>query len=184
IVQTVWEAYQVSSPSGGSQQPGGGGSPGGGSGGPGGGGGGSGAPQVPSGSLVYNEPPFEVFRTRPGVRHAAKVLQTKASLSVSNRTVGQGMVDGIENVDFARVAWFREDLYKNHPFRYLIAMGHVTEGAIISSNLAERYELKTGDLITAVIAGQPVEFVIIGIVPYWPAQYPDQLPFLVANLGY
>ncbi|OUN01299.1 MAG: ABC transporter permease [Paenibacillaceae bacterium ZCTH02-B3] len=185
IVQTVWEAYQETSPSGGSQQPGGGGGTGGGgSGNPGGGGGG--APQVPmpSGTLVYNEPPFEVFRTLPGVRHAAKVVQTKASLSVSNRTVGQGMVVGIETVDFARVAWFRTDLYKNHPFRYLAAMGQVTEGAIISSNLAERYELKTGDLITAVIAGQPVEFVIIGIVPYWPAQYPDQLPFLVANLGY
>src|SRR5690606_32611071 len=133
IVQTVWEAYQETSPSGGSQQPGGGGGTGGGgSGNPGGGGGG--APQVPmtSGTLVYNEPPFEVFRTLPGVRHAAKVVQTKASLSVSNRTVGQGMVVGIETVDFARVAWFRTDLYKNHPFRYLAAMGQVTEGAIIS----------------------------------------------------
>ena len=194
IVQTVWEAFQVSAPSGSPQQPGGGGGGGGGSGNPGGGGsgnpggggGGGGAPQGPTqpGTIIYNEPPFEVFRTLPGVQHAAKVLQTKANLSVSNRSIGQGMVVGIENTDFARVAWFRRDLYQNHPFRYLIALGRVTEGAIISSNLAERYELKTGDVIRAAIAGQPVEFVIIGIVPYWPAQYPDQLPFLVANLAY
>jgi putative ABC transport system permease protein len=186
IVQTVWEGYQeVTSPPSGSpgqgggggsdENPGGGGNPG--SGGP------SRQPQ-PTGRVIYNEPPFEVFRSLPGVEHAAKVLQVKANLSVSNRSAGQAMVVGIENEDFARVAWFRKDLYDYHPFQYLIAMGHVTEGALVSSNLAERFELKVGDLIQAVIADQVVEFVIIGIVPYWPAQYPDQLPFLVANLGY
>ena len=29
-----------------------------------------------------------------------------------------------------------------------------------------------------------VDFVVVGIVPYWPSQYPDQSPFIIANLDY
>src|SRR5690606_30146888 len=29
-----------------------------------------------------------------------------------------------------------------------------------------------------------LEFVIVGILPYWPSQYPDQSPFIIANLDY
>ena len=29
-----------------------------------------------------------------------------------------------------------------------------------------------------------VEFVIVGILPYWPRQYPDQSPFVITNLDY
>ncbi|MNI36958.1 FtsX-like permease family protein [compost metagenome] len=29
-----------------------------------------------------------------------------------------------------------------------------------------------------------MEFVIVGILPYWPSQYPDQTPFFITNLEY
>jgi putative ABC transport system permease protein len=112
------------------------------------------------------------------------VLQTKANITISGRSAGQGTVVGIDNVDFARVAWFRDDLYPAHPFKYLAVMGKAPEFALVSSNLAKKYNLKTGDSVRVVLQDQPVEFVVAAIIPYWPGQYPDQSPFIVANLDY
>jgi len=92
---------------------------------------------------------------------------------------------GIDNVDFARVAWFRSDLFPVHPYRYLDALGLFDgQGVLIPSGFAEKQQLKEGDVITIAVSGQPIEFVVVGIVPYWPSEYPDQAPFFIANLDY
>ncbi|MFB9279960.1 FtsX-like permease family protein [Cohnella cellulosilytica] len=174
VVQTVWEGTPEFKPP--SQQ-------GGGSGGGSGGGGGQGDRPAPT-KFNYNEPPFEVFRTLPGVEHAARVLQTKSSLTISGKTAGQATIMGIDNVDFARVGWLRKDMYQINPYKYLEWMGQVPEGAFISSNVAKKFDLKRGDMVQTVIQEQTIEFIILDVVPYWPSLYPDQTPFLIANLGY
>ena len=180
VVQTVWEGTaEFKQPSG----QGGGSGGGSGGGGSGGGSGGGNNPPVPT-KFHYNEPPFEVFRTLPGVEHAARVLTTKSSLTISGRTAGQSTIMGIDNVDFARVGWLRKDMYEINPYKYLEWLGQVPEGAFISSNVAKKFDLKRGDIVQAIIQEQPVEFIILDIVPYWPSLYPDQAPFLIANLGY
>jgi len=187
IVQTVWEGSpEVTAPSGsGGGQGQGGGGQGQGGGGQGGGGQGGGQPNRPTPTKInYNEPPFEVFRTLPGVEHAARVLQTKASVTISGKTAGQGTIVGIDNVDFARVAWFRDDLYPANPYKYLAVMGKAPEFALVSSNLAKKFNLKPGDQVQAMLSEEPVTFVVAAVLPYWPAQYPDESPFIVANLDY
>ncbi len=175
IVQTVWEGTpEFKQPT----KQGGGNGGGGGS-----GGGGQGERPTPT-KFNYNEPPFEVFRTLPGVEHAARVLQTKSSMTVSGKTAGQATIMGIDNVDFARVGWLRKDMYQINPYKYLEWMGQVPEGAFISSNVAKKFGLKRGDMVQTVIQEQTVEFIILDILPYWPSLYPDQAPFLIANLGY
>jgi len=173
VVQTVWEGTPEFKPP--TQQ-------GGGSGG-GGGGGGQGERPTPT-KFNYNEPPFEIFRTLPGVEHAARVLQTKSSLTISGKTAGQATIMGIDNVDFARVGWLRKDMYQINPYKYLEWMGQVPEGAFISSNVAKKFDLKRGDTVQTVIQEQTIEFIILDVLPYWPSLYPDQTPFLIANLGY
>ncbi|KIL35429.1 permease component [Cohnella kolymensis] len=194
VVKTVWEGMAEFKPiepgsggggsggggNGGGGAGGGGGSPGGGGGGPGGGGG---APPTPT-RIIYNEPPFEVFRTLPGVEHAARVLRTPASLTISGKTAGQVTIMGIDNVDFARVGWLRKDMYRVNPYKYLAWMGQVPQGALISSNVAEKFDLKRGDEVKALIQEQEVYFAVLDILPYWPSQYPQQTPFLIANLDY
>lgn len=202
VMQAVWETRADEMPlnpgdgqndgqSGG--QPGGGqqgGGSGGGSGGgpnggqPGGPGGGGQGGEGPPPKLRYLEPPFEVFRELEGVKHAARVLQTKGNVVVSGRSTGQGMLMGIDNSDFAEVAWFRRDLYPVHPNHYLNALGQFEQAVLVSTSFAEKHQLKPGDLLSITIAQQPVEFVIAATVPYWPAQYPDQTPFFIANLDY
>lgn len=193
IIQTVWEGRAELRPGSGNSG-GGGGSPGvgggggnGGGGNPGGGGGGGnpgGGGQTAPTRINYTEPPFEIFRSLEGVDFAARVLQTKGNVVISGRSAGQGTLMGIDNVDFSKVAWFREDLFPAHPFRYLDLLGEYEQAAIVPSGIAEKFQLKPGDLVSVGLGDGMIEFVIVGILPYWPSQYPDQSPFVIANLDY
>jgi len=194
IMQTVWEGkpevIDKGKPEGGQNGGGqnGGGQGGGGQGG-GGGGGGNGGGQGGGGASVptrmnFTEPPFEIFRKLEGVEAAARVLQAKGNVVVSGRSIGQGTLMGIDNLDFSKVAWFRDDLYPAHPFNYLKYLGMYEQAAIIPSGVAEKYQLKLGDVVSVGLQDGMIDFVVVGIVPYWPAQYPDESPFVIANLDY
>jgi putative ABC transport system permease protein len=201
VLQTVWEGFSDDLPkdpnTGGKTE----GAQGGGTTGAGGNNGGTGSngsvgsgagggqggtkPGVETPSKIrYVEPPFQVFRDLEGVKAAARVLQTKGNVVVSGKSTGQGMVMGIDNVDFAKVAWFRPDLFPAPPNQYLNLLGSYEQAVIIPSNYASKYALKAGDLLSITIGQQPVEFVIVGILPFWPSQYPDQTPFFITNLDY
>lgn len=201
IMQTVWEGFTDAVPQdqnpgqgqGGQGQGGQGQGQGQGQGGQGQGGQGSG-PGGPGGSpapgteppakIRYVEPPFEVFRQLPGVDHAARVLRTTGNVVVSGKTTGDGNLVGIDNTDFAKVAWWRDDLFPAHPYNYLNLLGSYEQAVIVPTTFAKKYQLKEGDLVTISVAQTPVEFVIVGILPYWPSQYPEQKPFFIANLDY
>lgn len=188
IIQSVWDGTpEVTRPSGGGQGGGsGGGSGGGGGGGNGGGGGGGGGGQgggVPT-RILYNEPPFEIYRQLDGVEAAARVLQSKGNVVISGKSIGQGTILGIDNKDFSEVAWFRDDLYPVHPYRYLANLGLYEHAAIIPTGVADKYQLKLGDTVSVGFTDGMVDFTIVGILPYWPSQYPDKSPFVITNLDY
>ncbi|GAA0135853.1 hypothetical protein YSY43_26930 [Paenibacillus sp. YSY-4.3] len=190
IMQAVWTGTPEKTTKPPTQGQGGGqpgGNPGaGGPGGPGGGGGGGGqGGNNPPAKIVYNEePPFQAFRELDGVKHAARVLQTKGNIIVSGRSAGQGTLMGVDNVDFAQVAWFRNDLFPAHPYQYLNLLGMNEAAAIIPSNFAEKYKLKQGDIFSVSLTDGAIDLAVYGIVPYWPSQYPDEKPFIIANLDY
>ncbi|MDB5053065.1 MAG: permease component [Bacilli bacterium] len=187
IMQPVWEGVTDDLPTAPPKSDTGKGT-GGGSGGSGTGqgtqGGGNSGQQEPPKKIRYIEPPFGEFEKLDGVEQAARVLQTKGDVVVSGRSVGQGMVMGIDNTSFAKVAWFRNDLYPVHPFRYLNLLGSYEQAVIISTAFADKNQLKVGDLLTITLQQQPIEFVIVGTLPYWPTEYPDKAPFFIANLDY
>lgn len=192
VITTVWEGFaEFTAPSAPSQPPSGGGGSGGDGGNGGGSGGGGGVQQPPQGQgtpakILYREPPFEIFKELPGVVNATRVLQTKGNAVVSGRSAGQGVVFGIDNQDFAEVAWFRDDnLLPLHQNLYLDVLGKYYDNAvIIPENFAEKHSLETGDLMNISIEQQALEFVVVAIVPYWPSQYPANTPFFVVNLDY
>lgn len=177
VMQPVWEGVSDELPTApkGTPKPGGTG---------GGTGGGGGAPKETAKKIRYIEPPFGAFEELKGVEAAARVMQTKGNVIVSGKSLGVGSIMGIDNDKFAKVAWFRNDLYPVHPFRYLNLMGSYEQSVIISTSFAQRYQLKPGDLITLVISQVPVEFVIVGTLDYWPTQYPAKTPFFITNLDY
>ncbi len=140
--------------------------------------------ETPPQQLLYEEPPFEVFRHLDGVQAAARVLRTRGNVVVAGKSAGQGIVMGIDNTTFGDVAWFRRDLYPVHPNLYLNALGYYEQDCLIPTSFAEEYQLKVGDVISIELNQQAVEFAVAGIVPYWPSQYPDEMPFFIANLDY
>jgi putative ABC transport system permease protein len=186
IIQSVWEGFSESVGAPPPSNPGGGNGGGNGGGGqPGGrqpGGGGSTPP--PPQQVFYNEPPFQIYEDLPGVEHASRVLQTGGNVVISGKSIGQGNILGVENVDFAKVAWWRNDLYPAHPFLYLDLLGKYEQSLIIPKKVADKYQLVPGDLASISIQGTMIEFVIVGILPYWPSQYPDVRPFFIANIDY
>lgn len=171
IMQAVWEGYAEVNPDDQKNGGGKGGQPG------------QGQGQKPS-KIIYNEPPFEVFKHLKGVEAATRVLETKGSVSVSGTSIGNGNILGIDNVDFSKVAWFRNDLFPVHPFNYLNLLGSYENAVIIPSNVASKYQIKPGDIVNISLQNQPVEFVVVGVLPYWPTQYPKQTPFFITNLDY
>jgi len=195
VIKTVWEGQTEiidngkqggnNGGNGGGQGGNGGGQggSGGGQGGGSGGGNGGGGGKTPT-RVIYTEPPFEIFRNLEGVESAARVLQAKGNVVVSGRSIGQGTLMGIDNVDFSKVAWFRSDLFPAHPFNYLNNMGLYEQAAVIPSKIAERYQLKLGDVVSVGLTDGMIDFVVVGIVPFWPSQYPDKSPFIIANLDY
>ncbi|NHN28574.1 FtsX-like permease family protein [Paenibacillus sp. S3N08] len=211
VLQTVWEGVSDELPqdqnsgqnggqSGGNNGGGSGGSQGGagsnpqggagyggqqgGSGSPGAGGASGGGMEGPSPKLRYVEPPFIVFQQTEGIERATRVLRTKGNVVVSGKSLGQGMVMGIDNVDFAEVAWFRRDLFKAHPNAYLNLLGSYEQAVIIPSSFAQKHHIKEGDIINISVQQQQIEFVVVATVPYWPSQYPEQTPFFITNLDY
>lgn len=141
---------------------------------------------TPPPTITYIEPPFQVFHDAEGVEHAARVLRTATNVIVAGRSAGKGELMAIDNVDFAKVAWFeREDLFAPyHPYQYLNVLGMYEQAVLVPDNFAERYQLKPGDVISLTVNQTALEFVIVGIVPYWPAQYPQETPFFIVNLPY
>ncbi|MEX2415277.1 MAG: ABC transporter permease [Paenibacillaceae bacterium] len=136
--------------------------------------------------IYYSEPSFEPFRQLDEVEAAARVLKTSGKVTVSGKSAGQGQLIGIDNVDFSKVAWFRSDLYPVHPNVYLDLLSYYEQAVLISSSFAEKYQLEEGDLVTLTVGVEQaaIEFIVVGIVPYWPSLYPKSMPFFISNLDY
>ncbi|MCR8845704.1 ABC transporter permease [Paenibacillus sp. SC116] len=182
VITPVFESYQERDPDAKKGNQGGGSGQGGGTGRPPGGGG---QDQQPQGKIIYNEPPFEVFKRLPGVEAATRVMQVKANVLSAGSSLGSGNLVGIDNVDFAKVAWFREDMYPLHPNLYLDALGKYMESAvIIPTSVAKQNQINPGDPLTLTVNGQELELVVVGTLPYWPGQYPAKMPFYIVNLDY
>ncbi|XID95982.1 FtsX-like permease family protein [Paenibacillaceae bacterium WGS1546] len=136
--------------------------------------------------IYYSEPSFEAYRDVEGVKAAARVLSATGKISFGGKAAGNARLVGIDNAEFARVAWFREDLYPIHPYYYLDALGQAEQAALVSAAFAERHGLQPGDPLRMEIGygNEPLELVVAAVVPYWPSLYPDESPFLIVNLDY
>jgi len=136
--------------------------------------------------IYYTEPPFTAYRDLDGVDGAARVMKSAAKAEVGGKAAGSGQIVGIDNRDFYRTAWFRDDLYLYAPYQYLDALGSAEQAVLVSEAFAGRYGLQAGDPLRLSIGydNPPVDFVVVGIVPYWPSLYPDESPFFIANLDY
>jgi putative ABC transport system permease protein len=132
----------------------------------------------------YVEPPFEVYKSLPGVEHAARVFIDRGNASVGGKSLGNGMIMGIDVEDFAHVGWFKREILPGHQNLYLNALGQEESALIVSQQAAERHGLQIGDGIRLTVNRTSVDFTIYAIIPYWPTFYPNEMPFYIGNLNY
>ncbi len=143
--------------------------------------------------LRYYEPNFSEYTSLPGVELATKVLYMQDGVMQSPTDWADNIhIMGIVPDEFAKVAWFRNDLLPHHMNEYINLMIDAPKAFLVSTNLKEKYKLNAGDTIHISWGDQNyLEGVIYAFIDYWPTYNPNPVSkgreapgLIVANLSY
>ena len=140
--------------------------------------------------VQYREPPYHPFTLIPGLEGTTRVLReerAQVSLPGNRRTVSALMA--ITPEEFGRVAWFRSDLLPVHWHHYLNRLAADPKAMLLSSSIAEEFDIKLGDIILVTWSSQDVvDGVVVGFIDHWPTFLPvDERAtprLVVANFPY
>ena len=140
--------------------------------------------------VQYREPPYHPFTLLPGLEGTTRVLReerAQVSLPGNRRTVSALMA--ITPEEFGRVAWFRSDLLPVHWHHYLNRLAADPKAMLLSSSIAEEFDIKLGDIILVTWSSQDVvDGVVVGFIDHWPTFLPvDERAtprLVVANFPY
>jgi putative ABC transport system permease protein len=152
-----------------------------------------GEPAAAIGSSVvqYREPPYHPYTDLPGIEGTTRVLrQARAQVSLPGNRRTMSALMAITPAEFGRVAWFRSDLLPAHWHHYLNRLAADPKAMLLSTSIAEEYELKLGDTILVTWSSQDVvDGVVVGFIDHWPAFIPvddGRTPprLVVANFPY
>jgi putative ABC transport system permease protein len=132
----------------------------------------------------------------PGVLDATRVAGFEAVAKLGDQQI-DGMVLGVDRLDFARVVPFRADYAgraagggdAGQSLGALMNRLARQDGAVlVTTSFMRSQGLKIGDplslQVTAGTESHDVPAVVAGAVDYFPLLYPDDGPFFVANLDY
>lgn len=125
---------------------------------------------------TYQERDFSRFEELAGVECAAKVLiNTETKVNTGGKDVSNVTMMAVEPDKFAQTAWFRDDLLPVHWYNYCNALTNYSAGVLISSSMAEKYDVENGDEITVRWKGNdPLSVTVLAIVDYWPGINPNE----------
>ncbi len=134
---------------------------------------GSEAPPPPD-KISYLEPDFEVFRTLPGVEHAARVFREDQAFVWTGEENAKTQLIGIHTEEFGRAAWMKDGLLPYHFYDYLNLIAPDPRAVLVSSSLAETYELTPGDVIDVGWSDTSrMQATVYGVVDYFPTFHPN-----------
>jgi len=121
-----------------------------------------------------------------GVQAAARVGEYWARSTLSSRE--EGTFVGVDRVDFAGVAFFRQDFAAGSLGGLMNLLALSPRALLVERGFLARNSLNIGDPLRLDLAmggtRQTVEFAIAGALDLFPTQYPDDEPFFVGNLDY
>jgi putative ABC transport system permease protein len=124
----------------------------------------------------------------PGVLAATRVGSYKAQARWSEFDEGDLKMIGIDAQEFADVAFFREDFSGHELSKLLETLAGTNAALLVEKDFFERHQLQTGNhiaLLVNMLGGyREIEFVVAGVIDYFPTAYPEDGAFFVANLEY
>ncbi|MRH42506.1 FtsX-like permease family protein [Aquibacillus halophilus] len=161
------------------------------------------APDTPSGEeedtdtnskeVVYTEPPFEPILELEDVENATRVFtMDNVNVEGKGKSIFSAELMAIEPKKFGQTAWFKPTLLPHHWYEYLNLIASEPSAALISKSVSTSLGVKEGDYITLQWDGSDsAEFVVYGIVDYWPSFNPLEIKednanptLIVTNLSY
>ena len=134
-------------------------------------------------SFVYA--PIEDAARTPGVRGATRVLSTQLRQEIV-QPYGPVHVLGIDRQSFPNGSWFRRD-FADAPLGELMNRLAVNpSGVLVDRSFARAANLDLGSELALYtdVGNEPVSFVVVGILDYFPTLYPGDGPYVVANYEY
>ena len=144
----------------------------------------------------YIEPNFNQYLELDGVETATKVFrQSKVYIKLPDGNFDYAELLGIIPNEFAKTAWFRDDLLPYHWYNYLNLLSQSPRAILLSTSMKDKYDLKTGDSVLISWKDQSsIEGIIYAFIDYWPSINPignsaglagkSGSHFLVANLAF
>lgn len=131
-------------------------------------------PSAGSAKVNYLEPPFDVFRTLPGVEHAARVFVKDGAEFVADDARGSVRLMGIDTDDFGYTVWMKDGLNPYPLYDYLNLIAPDPHAVLISRTMADQFGLKSGDEMYVGWSGTGYMTVMVyGVVDYFPAFNPN-----------
>lgn len=138
-------------------------------------------------SAIWINMPVEDHRRAPGVKAATRIGQFEVSTAISSQLV-EGILYGIDRVDFPAVAYFRHDFSASSLGTLMNALAVEYSGVIVSQSFLEQTQLQVGDAVVLrgliATSNQGVPFQIVGATALFPTAYPQNGVFFIANLDY
>ncbi|TKC15425.1 ABC transporter permease [Robertmurraya kyonggiensis] len=142
---------------------------------------------------IYAEPPYDPFLKLKSAEHVTKVFQKEdVTIDAKGESISSVNMMAIDSKDFGETAWFKPSLLSHHWYQYLNLLAKEPSAVLLSKTAASNLGVKEGDYLTISSNGTtPVEFVVFGIIEYWPGFNPLQSEedkpastLVVANLSY
>jgi putative ABC transport system permease protein len=130
--------------------------------------------------------PIEQFRQVPGVTDAMRVGNYEV-LPRTPRGVRMRLM-AIDRLDFARVAYLRDDYTREPMGELLNKLGATPSGLLVTPKFLRDNTLNVGERLKLEVFVeteiQPLEFMIVGTFDYLPTVYENKKMTMVANLDY
>ena len=121
----------------------------------------------------------------PGVRAAARVGEYKASTRLSGG-VQTGTFIGVDRVDFAQVAFWRDDFAPRSLGSLMNSLANYPDGLLVPRTFMARHSLRGGDTIRVRVqtygVSTELDLKVAGSFDLFPTWYPEEGPLFVGNL--
>lgn len=125
-----------------------------------------------NGAVQYIEPDIEKYYELEGVEQLTKVFQHQINVKTDGGTRKGVNLMAINTKEFGEVCWFKDGLLPVHWYTYLNAISQNSEAVLLSSNFADEYGIKVGDVITYSSTYGSSRGIVYGFVDYWPGFVP------------
>ncbi|MBO4399950.1 MAG: ABC transporter permease, partial [Lachnospiraceae bacterium] len=141
---------------------------------------------APNTSLMYTEPDYTKYEQlkeahADRIAGMARVLTDRITVNFSGNETEQVQYFGINTYDFGSTAWMPDGVTEEHWFTYLNALSENPEGAIVSTNYANKTGVRVGDTVSVTRTDATgknlgrMELTVVAIMPVFPT-YQSRVP--------